>query len=205
MNRAAHVAVALMLAASAGCSDSSTSSASPAASTPSTATSPATIAPSANPWPTADAVQGDLPRLGVLEELLPRAGALGAPTPEATRRACGGFTVTGPLFAPNQGSLAPNAAAAVEALADRLNAMAGTIEITGHTDARPARNYEGGNAALSADRALSVADALRTRLTDPARITLVQGRAALDLVDTSTTEAGYARNRRVEVAVRCTQ
>ena len=84
-----------------------------------------------------------------------------------------------------------------------LDREPGPIRIVGYTDnLKPGRssvfksNYD-----LSVARAEAVAKLIRPKLADPARVA-VEGKGAEDPIDTNATEAGRARNRRVEVMIR---
>jgi outer membrane protein OmpA-like peptidoglycan-associated protein len=150
--------------------------------------------------PTSPPLTGQLPVIGVLLEILPRAHTLGTPVMPTPGSPCLGFTVTAALFDDNSPTLRADSGAALDEVARQLEAVGGAISIIGYTDTQPA-TFPGGNQALSEDRARSVRDALASRgVTD---IVDVEGRGAAEPVDLGTTQAAYSRNRRVEVTVDC--
>lgn len=81
------------------------------------------------------------------------------------------------------------------------------IVVTGHTDSVPIsqRNWFriADNQALSLSRARAVADYLQQRLSIPADLLLISGVADAEPLADNTTDAGRARNRRVELRLIC--
>jgi len=164
------------------------------------ASAPATSATVEQSLPTSPPLTGQLPTVGLVPGILPRAHALGTPLPPAQGPACQGFTLTAVLFDDNSPALGPDSGAALDDVARQLTSTGGAITIIGYTDARPT-TFPGGNQALSLARARSVGDALERRgVTD---IVDVEGRGAAEPVDLGTTEVAYSRNRRVEVTFDC--
>jgi outer membrane protein OmpA-like peptidoglycan-associated protein len=170
----------------------------PDASRPDAASAPP--ATEGHSLPTSPPLTGQLPAIGVLLEILPRADTLGTPVTPTAGPPCLGFTVTAALFDDNSPTLRADSGAALDEVAQQLEAVGGAISIIGYTDTQ-ATTFPGGNQALSEDRARSVRDALASRgVTD---IVDVEGRGAAEPIDLGTTQAAYSRNRRVEVTVDC--
>ena len=124
--------------------------------------------------------------------------------PEARRReeraafgdALGRIDTAAFAFEPNSTSLAPASAPALDSLLELLRAYPGfRIRVTGHTDntGRPQVNLR-----LSRERAAAVVDWLAARGIEPARL-IAQGYGATQPVADNGTEAGRARNRRIEI------
>lgn len=105
------------------------------------------------------------------------------------------------LFDTSQATLKPAAQAALEALVPRIAAYGSAVAVTveGHTDSV---GEDPANQRLSEARARAVGDALASRLRlDAARLTTV-GHGETRPVASNDTEAGRARNRRVDIIVR---
>jgi outer membrane protein OmpA-like peptidoglycan-associated protein len=105
------------------------------------------------------------------------------------------------LFDTNQATLKPAAQAALDALVPRIAAYGSAVAVTveGHTDSV---GEDPANQRLSEARARAVGDALASRLRlDAARLTTV-GHGETRPVASNDTEAGRARNRRVDIIVR---
>ena len=88
---------------------------------------------------------------------------------------------------------------AFEPLAGRiarvLDTEAGAVQVVGYTDSLGAFET---NMSLSIERAQAVAALLRNGVQDPSRLT-VEGRGETDPIADNSTEAGRAKNRRVEI------
>lgn len=86
-------------------------------------------------------------------------------------------------------------------VADEINQVSGTVQITGHSDNQPIRTREfPDNQVLSEKRAQAVAEVLTGKGVVPSRIQ-TEGRGATVPIADSTTAAGRARNRRVDIMV----
>lgn len=87
-------------------------------------------------------------------------------------------------------------------IADALNAVPGTIVVTGHTDDVPIRTARfPSNWELSAERARSVVTLMSSRLKEPARLR-AEGVADSDPVAPNDSAANRTRNRRVAIYLR---
>jgi type VI secretion system protein ImpK len=84
-------------------------------------------------------------------------------------------------------------------LAKALDRAPGTIVVTGHADATPARR--GSNQALSLARARAVAAMLAGALADPRRVR-AEGRGEAEPVAPNDSAANRAKNRRVVIELR---
>ena len=105
------------------------------------------------------------------------------------------------LFAPGQAELEPQSLGVLRAVAGQLRREPFNLEITGHTDDVPIRNpVYPSNWELSAVRATSVVRLLAENGIAPARLFAI-GREASDPIAPNDTEAGRARNRRVEMMI----
>ena len=78
----------------------------------------------------------------------------------------------------------------------------GPVQIVGHTDNQPLSPWSKfkDNQQLSFERAKSVAALVQPKLSDPSRVTL-DGKGPDEPIADNKTEAGRARNRRVEVLI----
>jgi type VI secretion system protein ImpK len=89
----------------------------------------------------------------------------------------------------------------LDRIAESLNAFAGKVEVTGHTDSIPIRTPRyPSNWHLSQARAESVAKVLSTHVIARNRLT-AEGRADTEPTAPNTTPEGRANNRRVEILV----
>jgi outer membrane protein OmpA-like peptidoglycan-associated protein len=98
----------------------------------------------------------------------------------------------------NSGSatISPNSQSTIDELLQVANINSGSrIEIHGYTDDKGDRFY---NVTLSTERAQSVKNALIGRRTIPSRLS-VEGHGPDDPIGDNATEAGRAKNRRVEI------
>lgn len=136
---------------------------------------------------------------------------LPSPPPAVTkarlpRGECDPTVVNDALFASDVATLAaptPDMVAVANRLVD-LHSLAvdATVSLVGNTDARPSR-FPGGNDALSAARAATVADLLVGLGVDRAWIVSVSGDGAAHPLLDGTDEASLAANRRVDVTFHC--
>lgn len=111
--------------------------------------------------------------------------------------ASGRVSLYGILFDYDRDEVKPESAPTLAELADLLRADASLrLEVVGHTDARGSAQY---NAELSLRRARNVvATLVAGQGIDPARLR-ARGAGADEPVDSNDTEAGRAKNRRVEL------
>lgn len=106
--------------------------------------------------------------------------------------------LSGDVFPSGQANLRPEARANLARVVEFVNAAGDApIRIEGHTDSRGSAKL---NQALSQRRAEAVRDALAEEGVDPARMTAV-GRGEEQPIASNDSEAGRARNRRVEIIV----
>lgn len=106
------------------------------------------------------------------------------------------------MFSTGRAAVSAAAMPMLEKVAQGINEVAGAVEVTGHSDnQRIATREFPDNKTLSQRRAEKVADVLRGKGVDPARIT-TSGAGDSQPVADNATAAGRARNRRVEIAVR---
>lgn len=105
------------------------------------------------------------------------------------------------LFAAGKAELEPQSLAVLRAVAEHLRAEPFNLEITGHTDNVPISNSAfASNWELSAMRATSVVRLLADNGIAPVRLFAI-GREASQPIASNDTEAGRARNRRVELMI----
>lgn len=105
---------------------------------------------------------------------------------------------SGLLFDLNSEQILPTAATNLHNLAVSLNQYPNTdVLIVGHTDASGTVDY---NQALSERRAQSASDFLVSQGVQASRLRTA-GRGEMEPVASNNTDAGRARNRRVEVAI----
>ena len=104
-------------------------------------------------------------------------------------------------FANGSATLAPDSTALIATVAKSLKDCAGThVEVGGHTDAR---GNDAANQALSERRANSVVAALVERGVPKDRLS-GKGYGETKLLDTATSAAADAKNRRIEFSVTAT-
>lgn len=105
------------------------------------------------------------------------------------------------MFVPGQARLSARILPVLAKVADEINQVSGTVQITGHSDNQPIRTREfPDNQVLSERRAQAVAEVLTGKGVVPSRIQ-TEGRGATVPIADSTTAAGRARNRRVDIMV----
>lgn len=105
------------------------------------------------------------------------------------------------MFVPGQARLSARILPVLAKVADEINQVSGTVQITGHSDNQPIRTREfPDNQVLSEKRAQAVAEVLTGKGVVPSRIQ-TEGRGATVPIADSTTAAGRARNRRVDIMV----
>lgn len=112
----------------------------------------------------------------------------------------GRVVLDGIVFDFDKATLKPESDAALEVIADYLNANPDkTFYVVGHTDSVGAYDY---NAKLSADRAAAVVTALNTRFGIAADRLQPHGVGPLSPVFSNGQETGKEKNRRVELVER---
>jgi chemotaxis protein MotB len=104
----------------------------------------------------------------------------------------------GVLFSTGQADLGPQAGQLIGTLGDAVRKVDNEIEITGHTDSV---GSDRSNVALSSQRAASVYTYLVEKLAIPSQRLLVSGRGASQPIGDNSTDAGRAKNRRVEITI----
>lgn len=108
------------------------------------------------------------------------------------------------LFAPGSGTISSRYEPLLARIAEELNRVPGTVNVTGHTDNQPIRSIRfPSNWHLSQERARSVAQRLATQV-DPTRVH-AEGRADSEPVVSNENPANRARNRRVEITLLASQ
>ena len=86
-------------------------------------------------------------------------------------------------------------------IGDALQSEHGKIAVNGYTDNQPIRTIRfPSNFQLSEARAAAVAGLIRTRLSDPARVS-AQGKGEADPIAANATAAGRQQNRRTEIVL----
>ena len=109
---------------------------------------------------------------------------------------------TDQLFASGSSRLDAALHPVIERIAGALDALPGTIVVTGHTDDVPIRTARfPSNWELSTERARSVVSLMAAKLRHPARLR-AEGLADSDPIAPNDGAANRARNRRVEIIVR---
>ncbi len=110
-------------------------------------------------------------------------------------------TTVGQLFKSGSDQLQPERVGLFGRIAEALNTEPGPVRVEGYTDAdRPRGLSFPDNLALSQARADMVAELIRRRLADPARVS-AEGLAEAQPIAPNDTMEGKSRNRRVEVVV----
>lgn len=108
-------------------------------------------------------------------------------------------TSIGSLFAPASDRLSPGRRTIFEKIGAAAEFEDGLIIVEGHTDSDPVSTVRfRNNIKLSQARALTVANIIRTQISNPARLR-IQGLGDTLPVSTNSTLDGKAKNRRVEI------
>jgi type VI secretion system protein ImpK len=104
------------------------------------------------------------------------------------------------FYDPGEAAVRGDHRAVLARVARALDALPGVVVVAGHTDDRPVRSPSrlDTNEALSLERARRVAALLAATLADPSRLR-IEGWADRRPRASNATEAGRARNRRVEI------
>jgi chemotaxis protein MotB len=103
------------------------------------------------------------------------------------------------LFESAGHALKPEVAPIIGEIANLLLVVSAPVNVAGYTDSLPGRQM--GNLELSGRRALSVLEALLGHGLDPGRFSASGYGPAFPIGD-NTTEAGRAKNRRVEILIK---
>ena len=86
-------------------------------------------------------------------------------------------------------------------IGDALEKEPGTIRVVGHTDNQRIKSIRfPSNYELSVDRARTVADLIRVRISRPERL-VVEGKGADNPIAPNATPEGRSKNRRVEIII----
>jgi type VI secretion system protein ImpK len=105
------------------------------------------------------------------------------------------------MFVPGQARLNARILPVLTKVADEINQVSGSVQITGHSDNQPIRTREfPNNQALSEKRADAVAAVLLGKGVVASRIR-TEGRGDTMPIADSATAAGRAKNRRVDIVV----
>lgn len=105
------------------------------------------------------------------------------------------------MFVPGQARLSPKIIPVLVKVADEINQVTGTVQITGHSDNQPIRTREfPNNQVLSEKRAAAVSSVLQGRSVVASRIQ-TEGKGDTAPLADNATPAGRARNRRVDIVV----
>ncbi|MDI3383523.1 type VI secretion system protein TssL, long form [Xenophilus aerolatus] len=105
------------------------------------------------------------------------------------------------MFVPGQARLSQKIIPVLGKVADEINQVTGTVQVTGHSDNQPIRTREfPDNQVLSEKRAAAVSTVLQGRGVVASRIQ-TEGKGDTVPVAQNATPAGRARNRRVDIVV----
>jgi type VI secretion system protein ImpK len=105
------------------------------------------------------------------------------------------------MFVPGQARLSARILPVLGKVADEINQVSGSVQVTGHSDNQPIKTREfPDNQVLSEKRAAAVAAVLLDKGVVASRIR-TEGRGDTVPIADSATAAGRARNRRVDVVV----
>ena len=106
------------------------------------------------------------------------------------------------LFDPGKAEIKPELVAVIHSIAQAMEAVAGSIVVTGHTDDKAIRSLRfPSNYELSLERARGVANLVNTKLSDHSRVRS-EGAAEAQPIANNATAEGRAKNRRVEITLR---
>jgi chemotaxis protein MotB len=106
------------------------------------------------------------------------------------------------FFPSGTDEIEPTALESIGKIAAVVRLVPNGVRLEGHTDSRPIHSARfHSNWDLSAARAIAVLEVLNTRFDIPRDRLAISGYAETAAVDTNETEAGRARNRRVDIVV----
>ncbi|SFO52021.1 type VI secretion system protein ImpK [Variovorax sp. OK605] len=105
------------------------------------------------------------------------------------------------MFVPGQARMNAKILPVLAKVADEINQVSGSVQVTGHSDNRPIKTREfPDNQVLSEKRAAAVAAVLQGRGVVASRIR-TEGRGDTAPIADSATASGRAKNRRVDIVV----
>jgi len=105
------------------------------------------------------------------------------------------------MFVPGQARLNPKIVPVLTKVADEINQVKGTVQVTGHSDNQPIRTREfPNNQTLSEKRAAAAAQVLQDKGVSTSRLK-IDGRGDTAPLADNATAAGRSRNRRVDIVV----
>ena len=105
------------------------------------------------------------------------------------------------MFVAGQARLNPKILPVLAKVADQINQVSGTVQVTGHSDNQPIKTREfPDNQVLSQKRAAAAAQVLEDKGVDASRLKS-EGRGDSAPVADNATFVGRARNRRVDIVV----
>ena len=108
----------------------------------------------------------------------------------------------GAFFEPGDDTVHKERYGSIAKLASVLKPLPNPVRLEGHADSTPIRNSRfRSNWELSAARSISVLQLLRDRFEVPESRMAIVGYADTVAMDTNTTDAGRARNRRVDLTI----
>ena len=105
------------------------------------------------------------------------------------------------MFIAGQARMNPKILPVIAKVANEVNEVSGTVQVTGHSDNQPIRTREfPDNQILSEKRAAAVAEVLKGKGVEPTRLK-VEGRGDTVPLADNATPAGRSKNRRVDIVV----
>lgn len=105
------------------------------------------------------------------------------------------------MFVPGQARLNPKIFPVLTKVADEINQVTGSVQVTGHSDNQPIKTREfPSNQTLSEKRAAAAAQVLQDKGVAGSRLK-IEGRGDTVPLADNATVAGRARNRRVDIVV----
>ena len=105
------------------------------------------------------------------------------------------------MFVLGQARLNAKILPVIAKVANEVNEVSGTVQVTGHSDNQPIKTREfPDNQILSEKRAAAVAEVLKAKGVAPARLK-VEGRGDTQPLVDNATPAGRSKNRRVDIVV----
>lgn len=106
------------------------------------------------------------------------------------------------LFPSGEDVIAPDALESIDKVAEAINKLPNPVRLEGHTDSMPIHTARfRNNWDLSAARSIALLELLTTQFHVPQDRLSIGGYADTAPVDSNDTEAGRARNRRVDIVI----